>query len=332
MANFSYQQFRRLAYIDAVLKEGKFPTAQELANPFGCSLRTIERDITRLKNDFGAPVYFHYEKGGYAYRDPTFALPAIRMTQSELLAIFLAERVLAQYANTPLHNRLASAFHKIAAYLPEDKITVDFYEIARTISFDPGPVRSDAKEEIFDQLSQAIASSQTVAMEYFSQYRNEMTRRQVDPYHLHNYQGDWYVSGYCHWRQDLRDFALTRIHRLRVLEQVFSIPAGFDKAAYLKNQFGIEKGGAPQEVVLRFSPTQARWMLEKVWHSTEQKLPQPGGALLLKMHVPVTSELKRWVMSYGREVEVIGPPELREMVRQEIEELAARYRSHATQI
>lgn len=326
MATFSFQQLKRLAYIDLLLHEEKFPTAKELAKPFGCTPRTIERDIVRLRDDSGAPVYFNADYGGYAYSDPTFRLPAILMTQSELLAIFLAERVLAQYANTPLHQRLASAFGKIVSYLPDDQITLDFHEIASTISFDPGPVRSEAKEEIFDQLTKAIANSQIVEMEYFSQYRNELTRREVDPYHIHNYQGDWYVSGYCHWRQALRDFALTRIQRLRVLEQVFSIPAGFDKAAYLKNQFGIEKGRAPQDVMLKFSPTQARWMREKVWHGTEEKILQADGSLLLKMFVPVTSELKRWVMSYGRDVEVIGPEELRGMVRREVDELAEMYR------
>jgi predicted DNA-binding transcriptional regulator YafY len=111
-----------------------------------------------------------------------------------------------------------------------------------------------------------------------------------------------------------------------VLEQTFSIPASFDKAAYLKRQFGIEKGGDSQEVMVKFSAQQARWITEKVWHHTEQKLPQPDGALILKMQVPVTSELKRWIMSYGRDVEVLGPEELRARVKQEIEDLVARYR------
>lgn len=326
MANFSYQQFRRLAYIDSMLRTGKFCTAQELANPFGCSTRTVERDVTRLRDDFGAPIYFDHSKGGYGYHNPTFVLPAIRMTQGELLAIFLAERVLAQYANTPLHHRLAAAFRKIVAYLPEDEITLDFREIAGAISFDPGPVRSEAKEEIFDQVNRAIANRQRVKMDYFSQYRNEMTQREVDPYHILNYQGDWYVCGYCHWRQAMRDFALTRIQHLRVLEQTFCISPHFDKETYLKLQFGIEKGGVSQEVILKFSAQQARWITEKVWHHTEQKLPQPDGTLILKMHVPVTSELKRWIMSYGREVEVLGPAELRAMVKQEVEDLVEKYR------
>jgi len=279
MANFSYQQFKRLAYIDSLLRAGKFSTAQELANPFGCSTRSIERDIQRLRDDFGAPIYFDHSKGGYGYHDLTFVLPAIRMTQSELLAIFLAERVLAQYANTPLHNRLASAFRKIVTYLPEDEITLDFREITSTISFDPGPVRSEGKEEIFDQINRAIADHQRVEMAYFSQYRNEMTQRKVDPYHILNYQGDWYVCGYCHWRQDWRDFALTRIQHLRLLEQTFAVSPHFDKGTYLKRQFGIEKGGASQEVIVKFSARQARWIKEKVWHHTEQKSPQPGTAV-----------------------------------------------------
>jgi len=326
MAHPNAGQLLRLTRLDRKLSEGKFPTAKELASSFSCSERTIERDVARLKEKHGAPVYFDYNHGGYAYSDPTFTLPAIRMTQGELLAIFLAEQLLAQYANTPLHQRLASAFQKISSFLPEE-ISLDFHELASAISFHPGPVRDQAREGLFDQITAAIAERCVLAMRYFSQYRNASTEREVDPYHLHNNQGDWYVSGYCHWRKGLRDFALTRILDLRVLERTFSIPASFNKEAYLKQQFGIEKGGAPQEVLLKFSPTQSRWMREKVWHGTEEKIPQPDGALLLKMFVPVTSELKRWVMSYGRDVEVLGPEELREMVKREVEELAARYRN-----
>ncbi|MCG3158377.1 MAG: hypothetical protein DKINENOH_05019 [bacterium] len=317
-----------MAYIESKLRAGKFPTAKELAQPFDCSERTIERDIARLRQVFGAPVYFNAEHGGYAFSDPTFSLPAVRLTQSELFAVFLAERVLAQYANTPLHHRLASAFRKIAEYLPDEEITLYLQEVASAISFNPGPVRSEGTDEIFDQLTKAIALRQRVEMDYFSQYRNTMTfNRQIDPYHILNYQGDWYVTGYCHLRQAPRDFALTRIQRLRILQQAFTPPHDFDKDAYLKRQFGIEKGGTPQEVTLRFSPTQARWIREKAWHSTEQKLLQPDGALILKMHVPVTGELKRWVMSYGWDVEVLEPAELRETVIREIDELAERYRN-----
>src|SRR5512145_2470518 len=71
MANFSYQQFKRLAYIDSILRTGKFCTARELARPFSRSTRTIERDIARLRDDFGAPVYFDHNKGGYGYHDLT---------------------------------------------------------------------------------------------------------------------------------------------------------------------------------------------------------------------------------------------------------------------
>lgn len=330
MANYSLHQLKRLVQIDSAVRTGKFATSKNLARTCGVHVRTTERDIAFLRDDLKAPIYLDAERGGYAYSDLTYRLPMPNFSEGELVAFFLAEQVLAQYAETPLHSRLATAFRKISMFLP-DKVTIEIGELAGSFSFNPGPVRGGGQEEIFDQLSHAAANCQVAEMDYFSQYRNEMTHREVDPYHIYNYQGDWYMIGYCHLRQAPRDFALTRIHRLRVLEQNFSIPAGFDIAAYLKNQFGIEKGGAPREVLLKFSPTQARWMREKVWHQTEVKLPQPDGALLLKMFVPVTSELKRWVMQYGADVEALGPPELREMVQREVEELAARYRSHMAQ-
>lgn len=46
----------------------------------------------------------------------------------------------------------------------------------------------------------------------------------------------------------------------------------------------------------------------------------------MKIHVPVTGTLKRWIMSHDRDVEVLGPEELREMVKREIEALISRYR------
>lgn len=330
MANYSLRQLPRFGQIDSLVRAGKFPSTKMLSKTCGVSVRTIERDIQFMKENLHAPIYLDAAAGGYAYGDPTFRLPVPLFAEGELVAFYLAERVLAQYAGTPLHHRLASAFRKIAMFLPEE-ISIEISELAEPFSFHPGPVRGKGDEEIFDHLNRAAAGRKTVAMSYFSQSRNTVTRREVDPYHLQNYQGDWYLIGFCHWRRAMRDFALTRIQSLEVLEKTFAIPADFNMHAYLRNQFGIEKGGAPQEVIVKFSPSQARWMIEKIWHSTEQKLPQPDGALILKMHVPVTSELKRWVMSYGRDVEVIEPAELREMVKREIDELAERYRSHVAQ-
>lgn len=325
MANYSLHQLPRLGQIDSMVRAEKYPSTKVLSKSCGVSVRTIERDIQFMKETMHAPIYLDAMRGGYAYGDSTFRLPVPLFTEGELVAFFLAERVLAQYAGTPLHHRLASAFRKIAMFLPEE-ISIEINELAGQFSFDPGPVRSSGNEQTFEDLNRAAASGQAVAMTYFSQSRNELTHREVDPYHIHNHQGDWYLIGYCHWRQAMRDFALTRIQSLKVQDKTFTIPKSFDREAYLQRQFGIEKGGEPQEVVLRFSPRQSRWMLEKIWHNTEQKTTESDGSLLLKMHVPVTSELKRWVMSYGSEVEVLGPEELRGMVRREVEELGERYR------
>ena len=48
------------------------------------------------------------------------------------------------------------------------------------------------------------------------------TVRRVDPYTLIRLASDWLLAAYCHLRQDLRFFRLSRIDRLAVLTESFS--------------------------------------------------------------------------------------------------------------
>jgi len=141
MANYSLKQLKRLVQIDSAVRAGKFPSSKSLGRICGVHVRTAERDIAFLRDDLKAPVYLDAERGGYAYNDLTYRLPVPNFSEGELVAFFLAEQVLAQYAETPLHSRLATAFRKIAMFLP-DEVSLEIGELAGSFSFNPGPVRS----------------------------------------------------------------------------------------------------------------------------------------------------------------------------------------------
>ena len=306
-----------------LLGRRRYPNARELAERFEVHIRTIYRDIEYMRDQMRAPIDFDPEHNGYYYTEEGYEFCAARLTEGELLSVFLAGKVLDQYRGTPYYGLLESAFEKIQIFLPET-VTINLSFAAEALSFAVGPVRTP-ETEIFQQVAQAVSDHETLSIEYFTQSRNELTERKVDPYHVLNFRGDWYLIGYCHWRKAMRDFAITRIRSVEETGEYFEMLEGFDLDAYLKQGFGIEKGGAPTDVAIWFDPYQARWIREKTWDANEEKEEQEDGSLVLRMRVPVTGELKRWILSYGRHARVLEPEELREEMGEEVERMVGNY-------
>jgi predicted DNA-binding transcriptional regulator YafY len=84
--------------------------------------------------------------------------------------------------------------------------------------------------------------------------------------------------------------------------------------------------GPPQTVRLRFAPPAARYVREKTWHPTQQIDEREDGGLILTMRVNHLAEVKRWVMSFGAECEVLEPEELQLQIHDEAMELVERSR------
>ena len=76
------------------------------------------------------------------------------------------------------------------------------------------------------------------------------------------------------------------------------------------------------EVVLRFDAEIAARVTETTWHPSEQTTREPAGTILWRARVPGTIEIRRWILSWGSQVEVVAPAELRD-------EVAATYRAAA---
>jgi predicted DNA-binding transcriptional regulator YafY len=117
------------------------------------------------------------------------------------------------------------------------------------------------------------------------------------------------------------DFALHRIRRVTMTEP-YEIPGDFDARAYLGEAFAIEKGakGAhPMEVAIRFAPRQARWIRERRWHRSARVQDAIDGGCVLRMRAAGLGAVKRWVLQFGAEAEVLKPASLRRELVGELE-------------
>src|ERR1700730_13991448 len=111
---------RRLVALDDMVRKGSYPNATSAALDLEVHPRTIARDLDFLRNSWGAPLEFSHAHNGYFYSDRDYSLPLQRLSEGELIALFLAERVMQQYKNTPYAKDLATAFHKLTLALPDD--------------------------------------------------------------------------------------------------------------------------------------------------------------------------------------------------------------------
>lgn len=317
--------FQRIIEFDRAIRAGEYPNATTFARSQEVCSRTIQRDIEFFCERLGAPLVFDRKRNGYTYKDPNYRLPAILLTEGELVALFVAERVLRQYCGTPFGADLERAFLKIQVGL-NDRISLDLGRLSESYSFH-NPPALPFEESLFRDLAAAIDRRCRIVIDYWTASRQEETRRAVDPYHLASIQSEWYLIGHCHFRNAIRSFAPSRIRRWEMTDSTFEIPADFRIEEYLRDSFGAILGapGELHQVVIRFQGLAVRYVSERTWHRSQTIETNDNGDLVVSLRVSHLREVERWVLSWGADAEVLEPPELRDRVAAIARETAAQY-------
>jgi len=320
---------RRLVTLDQLIRSGMYPNANSAARCLEVSPRTIHRDLDFLRDTWKAPLEFSPKHNGYYYTDPDYALPTLRLTEGELLALFLSERLVNSLHRVPFGAELAAIVQKLALRLP-DEISIDLNHLSAAFSIKPA-ASSSLDEEQFRRLAHAVRAGRQFRLTYWTASRDETLQRVVDPYHLASIDGEWYLIGYCHLRQEVRSFAVGRIRGLKETGVNCQRPAEFEINEYLDTAFRAFRGqGKPQGVRLHFFEPAARYVRERTWHPSQHIDEQPDGSLILTLSLSHLLEVKRWVLSWGSGCRVLEPEELRSEVAAEVMALRAAYRQGVT--
>ncbi len=312
----------RVMWIDREIRAGRYPNTESLEILLKVDERTIRRDIKFMRERLEAPLGFDRRRNGYYYTEPTYRLPYFQLREGELLAIFVADQLLRQFHGTPFEADIDRTLKKLAEMLP-DEMSIRLDSIADFLSVLP-VAKTKYNHETFHALTSAALGRRRLEIKYWAASRNEVTKRQFDPYEITLVDDGWYAIGHCHLRNDIRMFAIQRIKRVRETDKSFERPAGFSAERYLRGSFRAMRGEGDYRVVLRFKPDAARRMREKKWHATQVLKREPDGSLIARLQLTSLIEVKRWIMWWGTDCEVIEPEELRELVRVEIAEMLAR--------
>ena len=298
--------------IHQAIQSRTFPTASTLARELEVSTKSVYRDLEFMRDRLRLPLEFDARRGGYHYTEEVSAFPTVQVTEGELFALLVAEKALQQYRGTSFEKPLLSAIRKMEQSLP-DTISLNLAEVEQSISFQTR-VEPILDLGIFDALAKATTARQQLRLRYRKPGQQAAEERIVDPYHLANINGEWFLFAFDHLRQDIRTFVPARIQSLEPTGRSFQRSRKFSLERHLRDSFGVHSGHGEYTVRIRFSARVADYVREKKWHRSQELKELKGGELELRLRLSGLAEVERWVLGWGGDARVIEPRPLRQAV------------------
>ena len=211
----------RLVSIIMILLEKERIGAQELADMFEVSPRTIYRDIEAI-NMAGIPICSTSGVGGGFEIMQQYKVDKKVFSTADLSTILMG---LSSLSNMIRGDELVNALAKVKSFIPADRAK-DIELKANQIQIDFSPWMGNRNIQLyFEMIQTAIQENRLLLFEYAAHHGNKTTRT-VEPYQLVLKSSHWYFHGYCHIRNDFRLFRLSRISNLKILEDSF-VPREF---------------------------------------------------------------------------------------------------------
>lgn len=316
-------RYERLDYIERILAHSPDGiTTTALAMHCDVDPDTIRRDLDLLESRGTGLI-----KEGRRYKlDHRRALHTVKLTNHEMLALYLAARLLSRHSDE--HNpHVVNALEKLA-----DAMMVKAPIMAQHIVQAAHAVRGRRLRREYvsalETLTQGWAQGRKVQFRYRSYTKDEITERTFAPYFIEPSGIGYacYAIGYDDRSQDMRTFKIERMYEVYLTNTLFTVPEPFDAQQLLASAWGViwrAEGGI--EVVLRFAPDVVRRLKESTWHPSQRIEDLPDGACLFTVHVGSTLEFKPWVRQWGSAVTVISPDYFRKELITEVRALARAY-------
>ncbi|MCB0138684.1 MAG: CRISPR-associated helicase Cas3' [Caldilineaceae bacterium] len=188
------------------------------------------------------------------------------------------------------------------------------------------------QQQVFSLLVQSWLD-QTPVRIYHTKLHGARRDYVVHPYHIEPsmWNDGNYLIGYSEYHDKIARFKIARIDKVAKSTGKFREATDFDVHHFLEHAWGIwSTEEEPVTVRLRFSKWAIPRLTETVWPNATLADPAADGSRIWEMPVAEWREMLPWVRSWGSDVEVLEPVELREVMKAEVKRLLKRYAIHGT--
>lgn len=306
----------RLTAILLKLQTQRIVRGKEIAERFGISLRTVYRDIRALE-DAGVPIGSEVGLGYFLAEG--YHLPPIMFTRDEANSLLLGSKLIEKFSDISVNRYFAGAMDKIKLVLDKKESehldTLSSYiEVLKTA---PGS-RNGFPNDILAEIQAVLGRNRVIGIAYTSGYKEETTRRMIEPLGLCFYAAAWHLLAYCRLRRDYRDFRVDRIH------SITATPSKFDTARHgdLKDLIGrMVYSTDLKPACVRFAPAAARFARDQKYYFGFVEQNELDGQIEMHFLTASYEGIARWLLSFVDAVEVISPEPLKTVLRRHVERL-----------
>ncbi|MBX3082160.1 MAG: YafY family transcriptional regulator [Anaerolineae bacterium] len=308
----------RLLAMVLELQAKKTQRAEDLAATFEISKRTVYRDIQAL-SEAGVPI-ISVPGTGYSLMEDYF-LPPLSFTADEATMLLLGLDVMTQSFDAEYRAAAQSSARKIAGVLPDaqrDKVAW----LRESLHFISTDRATPTHAATLQTLRGALIKQQQVRFAYISRHSGEPTAetRTANPYGLVRVSDAWILVAYCHLRKDIRNFRLSRISDLTVLDAHFERPTDY------MTRESTRRREEPRLIVhVWFDQEATPWVDEDRFYFIADRQPTDDGGLLVTLKLRQERDALQWLLGWGSHILRVDSPSLREMLAAEVQKMNSIY-------
>lgn len=307
-------RLERMSAILIKLQSRPLVTAREIADQFSVSLRTVYRDIRSLEES-GVPICG--EAGlGYSLVEG-FRLPPLMFTPEEAISFLMAEKLLSHHADDDTYDAFRGGMDKIRAVLKAAEKDFlhgldDYIRVPKSENLPP-PVTGN----IMQPLLKSLLHKRQVTIEYKAGYNQKTTLRTIEPQGVFFMVHCWYVTAWCTLREDYRTFHLGRIRNINPTDE----PFGRQHPSLDKLVQTLYYNTPNTKVTLRIHK-EANTMIGTAKYLNGLTDERQDGDWYVHTYEAYSLErFARWYISFADKAEIVGPQELKTIVKELIDSI-----------
>lgn len=301
----------------------------DILEEYEISDRTARRYFKTLNELFemkvGQPLIRSTKEGSFEYWRIVDE-GSLRSTEYNLLSLYMGCILLSFLEGTVIQDGLFDLFYQVEQTIPKNKRSLLKNHHKKFVYTSFGHKEYFAHDDQIDVIIRSLILQRPFS--FLHESTKGMIKRKMNPFSMIFHKGALYIYGYSYSHDECRLFKVDKIRSAKILvNEEFDYPKDYSPQNVTSSTFGIYQGEKKQmyEVIIEFEENLYDYIAMRQWSCSQRVIDMENGKYHFCVEVDDLNEIFHWTLALGSQVKALGPIELVEMIRDEIDAFNAIY-------